>query len=1214
MHTLLRSARGSVVAGLAAMAMVHGCNCTQPGTNGEETTTTSSSSSSSGESGTTSSSGSSSGVSSSGGLGDGGQLPDGSVVGALSVTSISPRAAYRGEDVLVTLFGTGFVDGAVVRFAHQATPQPTGGQFELNGTPASDGTQLTVMLTADNTRPDGLYTVTVVQGADTATLADPFRVTVAPPPSLTDVTPGFAFRGEPDDGMLSDRVLTLTGTGFLTGASVEFLAADQAGAEPVESPDTAVLSSTNATAVFPSESARLALGRYFVFLVNPDGQAAVWLITENADGGARMRRGTVEVRDIPPPRITSIAPARPDTANAGTLTVNGEDFVEGAQVSLVAPDGTLCPATSTDNVDGQVSTQLVAQLNVAAAEPCGIGAGDFFLVRVTNPDGQYGEYASLHIYSNEKGKLGAFTASTADAELAYARGRHDSTVTFDDVGGSSLVVGGGEGRLAGTADPVAPILEVERTTVTPFGKLAPFAVLQTATDDGTRVPNTLSQARRGAQLVTVSNWVYAIGGMDGNGAATATVDRATILTAATMAGAGHVEAAGQGQLPDGVFHYRVAAVLPGGAERFAGEGLASRPIRGRAENNGALGVVFEAYPGAVAYRLYRSPAPGAGAGSVRLVARGALGTAVAGQDGLLRFVDDGSAALLASPGGVSASAQDGGALPAGFYGYRITAVRPDGATTYEAPAGPAVVGQTQGTQNTLRVTWAAVPGATAYRVYRTPSTGLTGSVNDAARTAYRVAEVTGTELVDDGSATPGTETAPDGEPPLPRGALSRFAVDDDSALNVARQGHEVVKLVLGATLAEVHLYALGGRDGAAGTTYGDIEHATVDANGHLAWSPVTFNNAPVELISARANFALVTNAGSRSAPSADPPPNDVCLNPDVDGDGYRSADCGGTDCNDGNGAINPGATEVCDDGLDNDCDGLTDGADPDCAGRDAGPGPGDGGVAPGDGGVVVGPDGGVVAPDAGPGCNDPAFADADNDGFRKTACGGTDCDDTSASINPGVFESPTPGDGMCGNGVDEDCSGADEFCFAAVFPTGPWAETDGEAIYLLAVAGSGGVDGNGAEQAIPAGSAQSPDLNNPYAELAFVRTDGSVEEWLPVAIPSNGFNANGYGVEGLLYFNFLYVMGGNIQTGGQRMDRSNACLPTSPDPPCGGVPNATNWESTDLLLTQDSVSGNGLSTNRLYFSTERLFSTLFILGGLDGPTGNPLSSYDSAPE
>jgi len=42
---------------------------------------------------------------------------------------------------------------------------------------------------------------------------------------------------------------------------------------------------------------------------------------------------------------------------------------------------------------------------------------------------------------------------------------------------------------------------------------------------------------------------------------------------------------------------------------------------------------------------------------------------------------------------------------------------------------------------------------------------------------------------------------------------------------------------------------------------------------------------------------------------------------DTDGDGYKI--CGG-DCNDGDGNINPGETDLCGDGVDNDCTGFAD--------------------------------------------------------------------------------------------------------------------------------------------------------------------------------------------------------------------------------------------------------------------------------------------------
>lgn len=61
--------------------------------------------------------------------------------------------------------------------------------------------------------------------------------------------------------------------------------------------------------------------------------------------------------------------------------------------------------------------------------------------------------------------------------------------------------------------------------------------------------------------------------------------------------------------------------------------------------------------------------------------------------------------------------------------------------------------------------------------------------------------------------------------------------------------------------------------------------------------------------------------------------------PDADGDGYAVCDgvctlpagkqCG--DCNDANPAVNPGVTEICSNGIDDNCDGLVDAKDPLCA-------------------------------------------------------------------------------------------------------------------------------------------------------------------------------------------------------------------------------------------------------------------------------------------
>ncbi len=112
---------------------------------------------------------------------------------------------------------------------------------------------------------------------------------------------------------------------------------------------------------------------------------------------------------------------------------------------------------------------------------------------------------------------------------------------------------------------------------------------------------------------------------------------------------------------------------------------------------------------------------------------------------------------------------------------------------------------------------------------------------------------------------------------------------------------------------------------------------------------------------------------------------------DADGDGfYAQATCPPVDCNDNDPAIHPGATELCNDGIDNDCDGTVDNATT---------------------GLLT------------------WYPDADSDGYGNTsapvmACAppvgyiavAGDCDDGDPNIRPGVFE-------LC-DGVDNNCNGA----------------------------------------------------------------------------------------------------------------------------------------------------------------------------------------------
>ena len=142
---------------------------------------------------------------------------------------------------------------------------------------------------------------------------------------------------------------------------------------------------------------------------------------------------------------------------------------------------------------------------------------------------------------------------------------------------------------------------------------------------------------------------------------------------------------------------------------------------------------------------------------------------------------------------------------------------------------------------------------------------------------------------------------------------------------------------------------------------------------------------------------------------------------DVDGDGFLSPVCAaGDDCDDSDAAIWPGREEICANGVDDDCDGLTgdtfdadgDGSpcDEDCDDGDEARFPGQEELC--SDGVDNDCDG--VAQEG----------DMDLDGEVGTPCGGADCEDLDPTIT-----SATDSDGD-GSGRCDDCDDAD----ATVFP------------------------------------------------------------------------------------------------------------------------------------------------------------------------------------
>jgi hypothetical protein len=126
----------------------------------------------------------------------------------------------------------------------------------------------------------------------------------------------------------------------------------------------------------------------------------------------------------------------------------------------------------------------------------------------------------------------------------------------------------------------------------------------------------------------------------------------------------------------------------------------------------------------------------------------------------------------------------------------------------------------------------------------------------------------------------------------------------------------------------------------------------------------------------------------------------TCTDADRDGYSAEGGDCGAIDCNDNNSAVNPGATEVCNNNIDDDCDGRVDCSDANCAGNAA------------CAGICV-----PTARNERKACTNGADDDCDG----AIDCADSDCRSNSACVTATCI--PEGKGRTCSDGKDNDCDG-----------------------------------------------------------------------------------------------------------------------------------------------------------------------------------------------
>ncbi len=202
---------------------------------------------------------------------------------------------------------------------------------------------------------------------------------IAPPPIVTSIAPtsGTTAGGTP---------ITITGTGFVTGASVTFGA--------TAATNVVVASSTTITANTPAH----ATGAVNVTVTNADGQSNT------------LPNGYTFNSPNPPPTVGSIAPTSGTTAGGTSVTISGTGFLPNASVTFGATPGTNAVVASSTSITATTPAHAAGAVNVV----------------VTNTDGQNGTLPNGYTYNSPNPPP---TVSTVLPNSGSAAGGPSVTIT-----------------------------------------------------------------------------------------------------------------------------------------------------------------------------------------------------------------------------------------------------------------------------------------------------------------------------------------------------------------------------------------------------------------------------------------------------------------------------------------------------------------------------------------------------------------------------------------------------------------------------------------------------------------------------------------------------------------------------------------------------------------------------------------------------------------
>jgi hypothetical protein len=177
-----------------------------------------------------------------------------------TVSAVSPDSGPTTGDTAITITGTGFNQGAVVKIAQGAGAGPTA--ITASDVDVVSSTKITAV--TGGSAKAGTWNLFVITAGGTSAVSAGDDYTYESVPTVSSVSP--------DSGPTAGGTpITISGTNFIAGATVKIAQGDGAGTGAVSATDVTVVSSTKITASTGAGKA----GAWNLFVITAGGTSAV---------------------------------------------------------------------------------------------------------------------------------------------------------------------------------------------------------------------------------------------------------------------------------------------------------------------------------------------------------------------------------------------------------------------------------------------------------------------------------------------------------------------------------------------------------------------------------------------------------------------------------------------------------------------------------------------------------------------------------------------------------------------------------------------------------------------------------------------------------------------------------------------------------------------------------------------------------------------------